>query len=309
MRANGVKDGLRAMACTLLARNTVLRTPISTLGRMGVLPAAVWKRLPVEGLIEVPVPNGSTFRYTATARDSIARALCWTGLDGFEPETVQAFSSIAPHVAFMLDIGANTGIYTLLGCALSEQLHVAAFEPVPRIHALLARNVEMNGWQDRCELHCEACGARTGTASFHVPFGDVPTSASLHPEGFRSNPGELIHVPIVTVDAVFGDKERVDLVKIDVEGFEDQVLEGMRATIKRFSPTIIVECNPDGPFAAVDALLSRCGYRFYHLRRDGPVPMTRIQPDPAERFRNYLCVSKDRTDDYPSLLEHSDVRN
>jgi FkbM family methyltransferase len=151
----------------------------------------------------------------------------------------------------------------------------------------------MNGWEDRCQALSVAVANVEGSAKLHVPFGDVPKSASLHSQGFRGYEGSLIDVPVTTIDAICSESERVDLVKIDVEGFEDKVLEGMQQVLADSTPTIIVECNPDGPFAAIETILTRFGYRFFHLRREGPVAADKIIPDKKERDRNFLCTVYD----------------
>jgi hypothetical protein len=86
----------------------------------------------------------------------------------------------------------------------------------------------------------------------------------------------------------------VDLVKIDVEGFEDQVIEGMAKTLAADRPVMVVECNPDGPYEEVERLMRSHDYHFVHLRAPAPVSMPRIEPDPTERERNYLFVPAER---------------
>jgi hypothetical protein len=116
-----------------------------------------------------------------------------------------------------------------------------------------------------------------GTAQMHIPFGDLPTSASLNTDGFRGFSGILVEVPVTTVDAVMGDKP-VDLAKIDVEGFEPQVLEGMRMTLRRFRPALFIECLPDGPYHEVEEILKNLGYQIYLLSHNGPIQVEQVIP-------------------------------
>ncbi|MBA3922661.1 MAG: FkbM family methyltransferase [Nostocaceae cyanobacterium] len=99
----------------------------------------------------------------------------------------------------------------------------------------------------------------------------------------------MIDIPVTTIDTVCGQKQ-IDLIKIDVEGFEDKVLEGMQQTLTNSSPTIIVECNPDSPFLAVETTLRKFGYKFFHLCAEGPVSVERITPDEKQLERNFLCT-------------------
>lgn len=262
--------------------------------RYGLLPQSVWKRIPVDGSFEVSISGGSTFRYVSVRNDQIGRRLFWGGIDAFEPETVREFISHARGASLILDIGANTGLYAMLACTVNPAATVIAVEPVPRINALLQQNIVANQLEDRCRSIAAAISDRIGVATFHVPTGDVPTSASLKQTGFRGTDGALITVDVLTVDSLISGLGRVDLVKIDVEGFEDQVLQGMTNTLTAFRPTIILECNPDGPYQEIDSILTSFGYRFFHIRDQELAPLSRITPDPIEKFRNFLCIHNSR---------------
>ena len=82
------------------------------------------------------------------------------------------------------------------------------------------------------------------------------------------------------------------LIKIDAEGYEDQVVAGMQAILKASRPTLIVECLPDGPFRSIEKLLQSHQYRFFRLQRPNPMPMDRIVPDDYQTNRNFLCVGR-----------------
>lgn len=75
-----------------------------------------------------------------------------------------------------------------------------------------------------------------GTARLHVPFREVPASASLNPNGFHGVPGEVISVPATSIDAVIPSGVKVDAAKIDVETFEDRVLEDMTSVLGESRP-------------------------------------------------------------------------
>lgn len=273
-----------------LAANPARRRLLRALSRAGLLPPSVWKRLPVEATFSVELLDGDSFEYASVADDSIGRALYWRGIDGWETETINIYCRLAKQSRVIVDVGANVGVYTLIACAVNQQARVYAFEPVPQIYQRLANNVHLNQWQNRCTLKDIAVSNQSGRAQFHVPHGTVPTSASLSPDGFRGADGFLINVTVDTLDNVCHN-EFIDLVKIDVEGFEDAVLLGMRGILQRSSPNIIVECNPDGPFREIEEILSEYRYSFFHLRTEGPLPTTHIQPDPEGRYRNYLCLA------------------
>ena len=119
-----------------------------------------------------------------------------------------------------------------------------------------------------------------GQVEFCELEGGVPTASSLEVTGYRGNKGKVIKVKSTTIDAFDLQAELVDLVKIDVETFENVVLEGMTSLLKKHLPSMIVECNYDGPFQAVENILCSYGYTFYHLKADGPQITEHIIPDP-----------------------------
>lgn len=272
-----------------VTRNYFCKDSLLKMSNAGLIPKLIWKRLPVEGTFSVFLPDGTSFKYSATANESIGRSIFWRGLKSYEPETVKVFSDIARNSKLILDIGANTGLFTLIAAASNPTCRIISFEPVPHICDRLKAHIELNGLEQRCQVRQEALTNRIGSAKFHIPLGEVPTSASLNTHGFRGTKGYLIEVPVDTVDNVCSEK-RVDLVKIDVEGFEDKVLEGMQRVLLESAPIIIIECNPDGPFQAVESILDSFGYRFFHLRREGPVQVRKIIPDINQRERNFLCA-------------------
>jgi thiol-disulfide isomerase/thioredoxin len=89
-----------------------------------------------------------------------------------------------------------------------------------------------------------------------------------------------------------GKLESIDLIKIDVEGFEDKVLAGMEQVLSAHHPIIIVECNPDGPYKIVEDIVKKHGYSIFHLSNRGVEPVDKIIPDLDEEFRNFLCLVK-----------------
>ncbi len=292
MRELAKNAGRRAVR--LAMRPGLVRAPLRAASKGGVLPFAIWSRLPVETAFEVNYPHGITFSYLPTAYDGIGRQLYWAGEHFWEHETVEVFCRLARRARRVLDIGANTGTYSLIACAAHPDTMVTAFEPVPRIRAQLSAAVELNGFTGRCEVRCDAVSCECGTARFHVPAEALPTSSSLHPDGFRGLEGEHIEVPLTSIDALLAEEDAVDLVKIDVEGFEHSVLQGMERTLHQHRPAVFLECNHDGPVDALEAIIAAHGLRLYHLRPGGPVRIEGFGRDASDHHRNFLALPPER---------------
>lgn len=280
-----VKKLLRAVTSVSLLRNVLL-----FLTRRGYLPRFIWIRLPVAGTYSVTPIDGCEFKYSFVPGDIVGNNLFWNGT--FETGTATVFFDLAQGARGVLDIGANTGFYTLLTCAANPTARITALEPVPGIRRVLEKNVSINNWQTRCSILPYAASNCSGEAEFSVLRGEIPVSSSLDPKGFRGKKvSQLIRVPTTTIDELCEELDDIDLVKVDVEGFEDQVLEGMTRVLTSLRPSLIIECNHDGPYEKVEQLLRSHGYSyFYRIEDGGPISVPSIEPDQNDVDRNYLCT-------------------
>jgi FkbM family methyltransferase len=137
----------------------------------------------------------------------------------------------------VVDVGANIGIFTILaGYQVWEMGRVISYEANPANVAVLRDNVSLNWLSDRIEVVPRAAGAEAGTLPFLAPqrFGG---SGSLQPVEHllvtddRRDTVERLDVEVEPLDDRIAGLERIDLVKIDVEGGEEQVFAGMEGTL------------------------------------------------------------------------------
>ncbi len=155
----------------------------------------------------------------------------------FEPETVKLFRALARGTA--LDVGANIGCTALLLGELCQQVH--AFEPSPSTHALLVANI----------------AGRANVAIHNIGLGDrncrsaITFSPSNRSGGFvsdKTQAGGGHTVESITLQTLDRSMRRlripgVDFIKIDVEGFEGNVLTGGRKTLRKHRPVVTMELN------------------------------------------------------------------
>jgi FkbM family methyltransferase len=199
--------------------------------------------------VTIRLPNGRTMSIERNSGIGIASLLFWHGLDGYEPETSRTLRFLFERATKFVDVGANCGLYSVLGALWNPNLNVIAFEPVPLIFSSLKRNVLLNHLESR--VHCEnvALSSKSGTATFFLPRSeglDIETTGTLASESWQSRKGS----PILEVETVRFDEYEasntmhVDLIKIDVEDFEADVLEGMLRVINRDRPFIVCEVLP-----------------------------------------------------------------
>lgn len=152
-----------------------------------------------------------------------------------EPE-INLLPILAHKGRVSLDIGANKGAYSYALLSCSQAVH--AFEPNPKAFQTLSK---WGADQQNLTLHNIALGNKNGQATLRVPKTDTGYSnqmGSLNPVAVDGDHGQ------VTVDTKRLDDlniENVGFIKIDVEGFELQTLEGAANTIKRDRPNMVIE--------------------------------------------------------------------
>src|SRR5581483_1195691 len=159
--------------------------------------------------------------------------------------SMQLFTTLARDAHTIIDIGANVGVFTYLAALHAPRARVIAYEPTPRLAALIERNVARNGWSERVEVRRVAVSAEPGTLMFYVRQNDQESTL----ESGRTASGDVrerFEVPVVSLDDVF-ERDGIDaataLLKIDVEGHEMKVLDGFERTLRRphGRPTLLME--------------------------------------------------------------------
>lgn len=141
-----------------------------------------------------------------------------------------------------IDVGAHYGFFSLLAASRNPGIDIVALEPVPATHEVLARNLRANGLTEARVLR-QAASDRPGTARFHVSLASDNCSFYPHPS---APPIGEIEVETVTVDELLTGRDPGPvLVKIDTDGHELAVLDGMSETLDRIAEIkLFVELNP-----------------------------------------------------------------
>ncbi len=218
--------------------------------------------------------------------DQIARQVGDGGLWGFEPPLPALFIELArASIGTVVDVGANTGLYSLLAAAANPALHVHAVEPLPAVHALLDANLSLNPQlRHRIHPHVVALSDRIGRAMLYLPApcgGIVETSASLDP-AFKEDVTSALAVDTRTLDDLWLaiGTPQVGIVKVDTEGTEHLVLRGAARVLTQCRPVVICEVLPRAAFSELTEWLAASGYLDVRLRTDGLVVGTRVGFDP-----------------------------
>lgn len=201
----------------------------------------------------------------------------------------------------MLDVAANIGNHALYLRDLFDEVH--CFEPSPRVADRLDENIGLNG-ATNVRVHRLGLGSSDAMAPFSSDE-NLALGKFLHGE---QEGADLL--PVTTGDKWVAEAglERVDYIKIDVEGFEDEVLLGLRETIRRFRPLVSFEYSGQvegrASFDAMREVLS--GHEIYEPLLEPPVagsvgkiafylahalnPEIKPVSDPDERYYTYLLA-------------------
>lgn len=157
----------------------------------------------------------------------------------YEPHILRAIRKNLDKDSIFLDIGGNIGQHSLFSSYFAKKVY--SFEPITRIYNQMLSSINMNNIFN--------------VVPYNIGIGDENTSLDIFGSDINMGGSSLITsenrykvqtVKIFKLDDVF-DKigiEKVDLIKIDVEGFELQVLMGAKETIDMYKPKILIEYSP-----------------------------------------------------------------
>ena len=258
--------------------------------------------------IAVPDASGGTSVMVMDrlgGRDQIvatAALFSWAAFERPLPALLHAW--VARDPGLVVDVGANTGFYALLATCASPAARVLAFEPYPPVFEVLSRNIAGNACGRRIEAVPLALSRREGVATLYVPtqeHGLMETSSSLE-ASFKSVHSEARTIRTTTLDGFLAGhprgRDRVTLIKVDVEGHDAAVLQGARRTIARSRPLLFLEVLPHADVATLSRFLAEQDYADVPLRPDAPPhPQARVEVHadawnhalvPAEALADFL---------------------
>jgi FkbM family methyltransferase len=154
----------------------------------------------------------------------------------YEPHVTTELLGLLRPSQVVVDVGANIGYFTMLAASrIGPSGRVIAFEPNPDNCALIRNGIEANGFVN-VDLH--AYGVADIDSDFAI---DITGSNGALRQERRA--GDVI-VRTVILDSYLAHENRMDIVKMDIEGFEGRALRGMRQLLERHRPVIFTEFSP-----------------------------------------------------------------
>jgi len=138
-----------------------------------------------------------------------------------------------------VDVGANIGLMSLFVSRYFPLANIHAFEAHPETAVILRENLSLNSFSNNITVHSVALGSERSTVSISADLDANRGGASIVNEGQQP-----ISVECFTMDEVLAES-KVDLIKIDVEGYELHVLQGAKKIIESQHPVLIIEISQD----------------------------------------------------------------
>ncbi len=250
----------------------------------------ITRHLHFHGDFDVIVDQGCSFRIRHYGFE-IENTLFWSGFDGcWESFALRNWVELAKKSHVILDIGANTGIYSLSAKAVNRDARVIAIEPIARVFDKLVINNQLNGFDIEC-LRLAASNV-DGTAEIWEMRGDNPYSSTFHNDIFKAQDAMPVIVDVRTLDSLIRERhiDHIDLVKIDVEGHEHEVLQGFLEHLGNFRPKILIEVLTDDVGSAIEILIGHLGYHRLFLNETTKT-LDSVDTLTRRRTYNYLLTT------------------
>ncbi|MBL1232162.1 MAG: FkbM family methyltransferase [Vicingaceae bacterium] len=253
------------------------------------LPEEIYKHLHFKGVFTVKVDANHQFKmYHLGASEE--NELFWGGIDnGWEKTSLKLWRKLCVDANVVMDIGANTGLYSLVTKALNPTAKVYTFEPLPKVLEYLNYNVEINNYD--ITVVPKAASNFNGTAKVFLMEGhDFCTSVTVNKSLLsETTPQKELEIECITL-VDFIDKnniERIDLMKIDVETHEPEVLEGMGEYLDKFKSDFLIEIWDEACAVKLNALFKGKGYIYFDIDDKNDV-VTQKDEISVSSFWNYL---------------------
>jgi FkbM family methyltransferase len=251
-------------------------------------PQSVWQHLYFSGKFSFHYSGKKLWMHNHNS--SFETSVFWQGFIDEEKTSIHYWALLSRHADTIIDIGANSGYYSLISKSLNPKAQVFAFEPVDRIFNALKKNVAANGFDITCEQ--VALSNSTGTATLYDYPEQHHYQASLNKESMgRKDDVISYQVPTVQLD-VYAEKNRlpkIALIKIDVEGHEVEVFEGALKILQQSKPSVLFEVKNETNAAHIQSIVEGLGYSFYNI--DEEKGLIKVNAIERSRHWNFLLLN------------------
>lgn len=224
----------------------------------------------------------------------------WAGFEKFnyERKSREVWCDLALKSSIILDIGSNTGWFSMMAQAYNPAAEIHAFEPQPNVFEVLTKNVKINSFKITCNpiALSEEAGIfpffNTGDGTF---LTENTNHGSLNKD-WRPEKQRSIQVEVQRLDAYWSDKSnKIDLIKIDVETFEYEVLKGYGTLLFDHRSLILLEIQDTEIGGRIASLFKDKEFSFFHVHeKDGLFETIGLGVEANDTNRNYLICPNEK---------------
>jgi len=243
-----------------------------------------------EGKYKVRINNQFVHLYN---KFYLENEIFWLGFENFnwEKKTRRIWSNLCEKSNVIFDIGANSGIFSVIAKVSNPKSNVFAFEPQPNIYEVLQKNSVINKFDINCMNI--ALSNSNGTLPFYnygnYAFDGNTTAGSLNKE-FRPENQKSIMVKVTELTTFVHENNisKIDLIKMDVETHEFEVLQGYKELLNLHTPMIIIEIQNEQVGKNVSEIVKLDTYKYFLI--DEEIGLVEVEKLGGNSFTNYfLC--------------------
>lgn len=250
-------------------------------------------------------------------KNEICRSMYVRGM--YDPNMAVFVQSFLPKGGVFLDVGANMGYFSLIAAKFDDTCRVIAIEPSSRDYKRLVQNVELNVLGNVVKPVMIAVGDRLGKKTIQIApeekSGLNTLGVGFAYKGITKESVEEVNV--TTIDSIVNGEalERVDVIKLDIEGSEVRALEGAKETINSYRPVVIVGVNSDALVESkrsirdLENILAELNYDMYK-RNTEEFGLKKIDSLVGIKGEVVVCLPKEKTEipQFPKEIKRTFVQ-
>lgn len=252
----------------------------------------VYQHLHFKGIIDVFVGKNKSFKIKHVGLH-IENELFWGGIENaWEKESLKLWIELSKISNTIIDVGAYSGIYSLVSATINSDAKIYAFEPMEHNYNLLSENIKLNNF--KIEKVNKACSNFNGKATVYIRKDQTyVTSVTVNKSLLApTTPQNSILIETVSLeDYILKHKlSNIDLIKIDVETHEAEVLEGLGSILDKYRPTLLIEVLNDEVGKSIQNIITDMEYLFFDVDENSGIKQ--VYEIKKSSYFNYLICQR-----------------
>ncbi len=262
---------------------------------------SLYPKWPLMGMVKVKFLDVEVDFYS-NCDDYLVSSYYYSGFDE-EVEEIKELSKLMDPSGVFLDIGAFNGLFSIILGKVYPKATFYAFEPSVANFARLKHNITTNRMANVLPINL-GLGEKTGLQDFYVPSDNSITTVSSVSSAFfqnhsNSKPSKSEMKTVSIDDWCLETKVRPDIIKIDVEGYELEVLSGAQQILAKYKPVVLCEiftkkCTEETfksslpNVYSIEDMMNKLGYSIFMNKEKVFVQVDTLNLDSEER--NFLFI-------------------